>query len=152
MTVPNVPKWAIYAGGAVALYLVWRAVTNPEGLGASVGAGAVGVVGGAIKGVGSGFKGAIDGVVQGITGDDTSTLGTGIYDFEQWMRGKLGFKTESDALKTPPYVPKPKQAGESSISDYIAQKQAGSPINAGGLASFSDGINGGGFMPFDPSW
>lgn len=46
----------------------------------------------------------------------------------------------------------PKQAGQSSVSDYIAQKQAGSPINSGGLATFSDGIGGAGFMPFDPSW
>lgn len=130
MTVPNVPKWAIYAGGAVALYLVWRAVTNPEGLGAAAGAGAVNLVGGAIKGVGSGVKGAIDGVVQAATGDESATLGTKIYD---WLH-----PNEGKAL-TPPYVPQ--STGASSVSDYIARLQTGTPGN--GFDTFAQGAGGG---------
>lgn len=134
--IPNVPKWAIYAGGAVALYLVYRAVTDPEKLGASIGGGAVSAAGGVVKGVGAGVKGAIDGVVQGISGDDSATLGTGIYDMVQWVKGKFGAKTGSEiATATPPYVPK--STGASSLSDWLAGRQADSPINEGG--TFAEG-------------
>ena len=133
--IQNIPKWAIYAGGAVALYLVYRAVTDPEKLGASIGGGAVSAAGGVVKGVGAGVKGAIDGAVQGITGDDSATLGTGIYDAVQWIKGKFGMQTDADMLKTPPYVPK--SPGASSLSDWLELRQAGSPVNEGG--TFAEG-------------
>lgn len=139
--IPNVQKWAIYASGAVALYLAWRAITDPEKLGASIGGGAVSAAGGVVKGVGAGVKGAIDGVVQGITGDDSATLGTGIYDAVQWIKGKFGMQTDADLLKTPPYVPAQK-TNVSELEAWLKQTQAGSPINSGG--TFAE-MAGGGF-------
>ncbi len=140
--IPAVQKWAIYAGGAVAIYLAWRAITDPEKLGASIGGGAVSAAGGVVKGVGAGVKGAIDGVVQGISGDDSATLGTGIYDAVQWIKGKLGAKTDNDiATSTPPYVPAQK-TNISELEAWLQQRQAGSPINSGG--TFAE-LAGGGF-------
>lgn len=141
MTIPNVPKWAIYAGGAVALYLVYKAVTDPEKLGASLGGGAVSAAGGVVKGVGEGVKGAIDGIVQGISGDDSATLGTGIYDAVQWIKGKFGLQTDAALLTTPPYIPAKKtDVGE--LEAWLRRTQAGSPINGGG--TFAE-MAGGGF-------
>ena len=141
MTIPNVPKWAIYTGGAVALYLVYRAVTDPEKLGASIGGGAVSAAGGVVKGVGAGVKGAIDGIVKGISGEDSATLGTGIYDAVQWIKGKFGMQNDADLLKTPPYVPAQK-TNVSELEAWLKQTQVGSLINSGG--TFAE-IAGGGF-------
>lgn len=137
MTLPAVgklPPWAVYAGGAVALYLIWKTISNPEKVGAAAGSAAVGVVTGAAKGVGAAVKGAVDGVVQKVTGDDSATLGTAIYDF---------FHKDENAKLTAPatYIPD-KKTSVGEMDAFIAKNQIGSPRD--GFETFAD-LAGGGF-------
>ncbi len=124
----KVPSWALYGAAAIAAYAVYRAVTNPEKVGEAAGSAAVGIVAGVAKGAGAAIKGAVDGTVQALRGDNTSTLGTWIYDFLHPDDGKI---------MAPPQAVKVKKTDTAELDAWLRDRQNNSPYNAYGLETFA---------------